>query len=263
VLDFHNHMIPTVDDGSASIEESLVALEEMWDQGITHVITTPHFAASTVKQLAEFESKMARIDASWEALKQSVRDNFPRMKLDRGVELALDDPIPIVADARLRLARTRFVLVEFPYLTIPQNSIEPLARLKRSGVTPIVAHPERYENIQPYLETCRAWKHAGAFLQLNAGSLVGAYGAKVEKNAWRCLEAGLVDYISSDYHARGRCLVAGARDRLSARGGNSQVKTLAEYNGQRLIEGLDPTPVVPLEPPESGWRRLKKAFRRK
>jgi protein-tyrosine phosphatase len=255
-------MIPAVDDGSASLEESLVALERMWEQGITHVITTPHFAASTVKQPAEFESQMGRIDASWDVLTQSVRDNLPRIKLDRGVELALDDPAPIVADPRLRLAGTRFALVEFPYFTIPPNSIQPLQRLKAQGVTPIVAHPERYENLAAPFETLRAWKHAGAFLQLNAGSLVGAYGTRVQRKAWQCLELGLVDYISSDYHARGACLLSGARERLAARGGTGQLKTLAEFNGDRLIKGLDPTPVGSLERAESRWGRVKRAFGR-
>jgi protein-tyrosine phosphatase len=260
VLDFHNHMIPGVDDGSASLEESLVALENMWEQGITHVITTPHFAASTVKQRAEFESQMAHIDASWAVLMAAVRDHLPRMKLDRGVELALDDPNPVVTDPRLRLAGTRFALVEFPDLTLPLNSVQPLLRLKVNGVTSIVAHPERYENLAPPFEILRAWKQAGAFLQLNAGSLVGAYGARVQRNAWHCLESGLVDYISSDYHARGTCLMAGARERLVASGGISQLRALTEYNGDRLVDGLDPTPVAPLERPKSRWGRLRKAL---
>ena len=241
----------------------MAALEKMWEQGITQVITTPHFRASTVKDSRQFQVEMERVDAAWELLAQSVRDNFPRMKLDRGVELALDDPAPVATDARLRLAGTRFMLVEFPWFTIPPNSTQPLSHLRASGVTPIVAHPERYENIEPDLQIFREWKQAGAFLQVNAGSLVGAYGTRVDRNAWHLLRAGLVDYISSDYHARGNCLIAGARERIAARGGAGQLKTLAEYNGDRLIEGVDPIPVVPLRQSESRWRRLKRAFRRK
>src|SRR5687767_14959725 len=115
MLDFHNHLIPAVDDGSASLEESLVAVERMVVQGITHVITTPHFRASTAKNPSEFESEMARIDSSWQLLVEAAREKFPQIKLDRGVELALDDPNPIAGDHRLRLAGTRFILVEFPF----------------------------------------------------------------------------------------------------------------------------------------------------
>lgn len=262
MLDFHNHLIPGVDDGSESLEESLVAVERMWAQGITHVITTPHFRASTAKNPAQFESEMGRIDASWQLLVESVRENFPQMKLDRGVELALDDPNPVATDSRLRLAGTRFMLVEFPYFTIPPNSVQPLVHLRRNGVTPIVAHPERYENLNAHYQTFSEWKQAGAFLQLNAGSLIGAYGPRVERNAWRCLRAGLVDYLSSDYHARGNCLVAEARAELTSKGGGSQLRTLSELNGRRLVQGLDPTPVDPFARPESLWQRLRRALRR-
>jgi protein-tyrosine phosphatase len=259
VLDFHNHIIPGVDHGSESLEQSLAALAKMWKQGITHVITTPHFLASTVKD-PEFESVMGRIDTCWSRLVESARENLPQLKLDRGVELALDDPSPLATDPRLRLAGGRFMLVEFPWFTIPLNSVQALIHLKASGVTPIVAHPERYENIDPHMEIFREWKQAGAFLQLNAGSLVGAYGDRVEGNAWRVLEAGLADYLSSDYHARGNCLSSAAGERLVAKGGAAQLKALTEYNGDRLIQGLDPTPVVPLGRPESRWRRLTRAF---
>lgn len=239
----------------------MAALEKMWEQGVTHVITTPHFRASTVKQPAEFESQMQRIDDAWRLLADAVRDNFPRMKLDRGVELALDDPSPTVTDGRLRLARTRFALVEFPYFAIPPNSTQPLVHMRASGITPIIAHPERYDDIERRTDILREWKQAGAFLQLNAGSLVGVYGPRVERNGWLCLKMGIVDYISSDYHARGKCLLTGAHERLIARRAATHLKVMSEHNGDRLLEGLDPTPVVPL-PASSRWRRFIGAFRR-
>ena len=261
MLDFHNHLIPAVDDGSKSLDDSLVAVERMSAQGITHIITTPHFQASTVKHPAEFDAQMKSIDAAWEVLVEAVRMKFPQIKLDRGVELALDDPDPLAADARLRLAGTRFVLVEFPWFNIPANSVQPLRRLRASGFTPIVAHPERYENTDASFQILREWKEAGAFLQLNAASLTGGYGSRVERNGWECLRLGLVDFLSSDYHARGVCAVEGARKRVAARGGESLLKTLAGYNGQRLLDGLDPIPVDRLGA-ESRWERLKRAFRR-
>jgi len=262
VLDFHNHIIPGVDDGSESLENSLAALEQMWAQGITHVIATPHFLASVMKDRAQFDLRMGEIDSAWELLAQSAREKFPQMRLDRGVELALDDPNPVATDPRLRLAGTRFMLVEFPNFTIPPNSVQPLAHLRRNGVTPIVAHPERYENLNAHYQTFSEWKQAGAFLQMNAGSLIGAYGLRVERNAWRCLRAGLVDYLSSDYHARGNCLVAEARAELASKGGGSQLRALSGLNGRRLVQGLDPTPVDPFARPESYWQRLMRALRR-
>lgn len=146
---------------------------KMWEQGITHVITTPHFRASVLKQPDEFEAEMTRIDEAWRQLIPAVAKALPGLRMDHGVELALDDPDPLVADARVRLAGTRFVLVEFPGFIIPPNSTRPLLYLSATGVTPIVAHPERYENVDEALEVLYEWKRSGVFLQLDAGSVVG------------------------------------------------------------------------------------------
>ena len=254
-------MIPGVDDGSESLEQSLVALKNMWDQGITHVITTPHFRASTLKQPDEFDAEMGRIDEAWRVLLPAVAKSLPGLRLDRGVELALDDPEPSVTDSRIRLAGTRFALVEFPNFVIPPNSTGPLVHLRATGVTPIVAHPERYANLDESLEVLREWKRSGAFLQLDAGSIVGAYGPGAEGLAWRCLEAGVVDYLSSDYHARGDCLMAGTRERLKARGGASHFNMLTR-NGARMVAGLDPESLAPLLRSTSRWKRLRAGFGR-
>jgi protein-tyrosine phosphatase len=263
LLDFHNHLIPGVDDGAASLEEALAGLEKMHQQGFRTVITTPHLRASTLKQPKAFEEEMGRIDEAWEKLQTAAKARFPDIQLDRGVELALDEPIDSADDPRVRLGGSRFMLVEFPYFTIPPNSSQALVRLRKAGVTPIVAHPERYGNIEDDLKTLYEWKRSGAFLQLNAGSIVGAYGSRIERTAWRCLRAGLVDYLCSDYHSRGNCLTDHARKRLAERDGNSQFNSLAVLNGRRLLEGLEPTPVEPLGGGESRWWRLIDRVRRR
>jgi protein-tyrosine phosphatase len=233
----------------------------MWEQGITHVIATPHLRASNTKLPADFQRKLGEIDARWCELVNAATERIPKMKLDRGVELALDDPDPVVADPRLRLAGTGFVLVEFPWFTIPPNSTHPFERLRAGGYTPIVAHPERYENVDEKLDVLRDWKLQGALLQLNAGSLVGAYGPTIEGRAWQVLEAGLADYLCSDYHARGICLIRAGRERIAARDQNFPVKTLSGRNGERLLDGLPPVPVPPLREKKSRWTRLKRAIR--
>jgi protein-tyrosine phosphatase len=254
-------MIPGVDDGSSSIEESLAALLKMAEQGITHVITTPHFRASALNSPHEFTERMNEIDEAWEKLRSAVSESRVPLRLDRGVEMALDEPIVSPTDERTRLAGTRFMLVEFPYFTIPPNSGQALAQLRATGITPIVAHPERYENLEKDLESLFLWKQSGAFLQLNSGSITGAYGTRVERNGWRCLEAGVVDFLSSDYHARGNCLAALAKERMEEYGGSSHFRVLSTINGERLLSGIDPAPVSPLRRQASRWRRLKRAFR--
>jgi protein-tyrosine phosphatase len=136
-----------------------------------------------------------------------------------------------------------------------------LGRLVASGITPIVAHPERYKNIDAALEKLREWKSVGAYLQLNAGSLVGAYGKPVEALAWKCVRLGVVDYLCSDYHSRGKLLIGAAEAALARQRGETQLHFLSEINGERLQNGSPPLPVPPLKP-LSLRARLGLAFRR-
>ena len=230
-------------------------------QGTSHIITTPHFAASLIEQRDVFEARLNEIDARFEELLAAVGRKFPTLRLEKGVELALDTPSLGSLDPRLRLGGGRFALVEFPFFAVPPNSAKPLTELKASGVTPIVAHPERYTNIDTEYAILREWRRCGAYLQLNAGSLLGTYGSKVERRAWDCLKHGLVDYVCSDYHSRGKCLLGPARDRAGERGATTHFKILSEYNSDRLGAGVEPLPVPPLQP-QSRWQRLRNVFPR-
>ena len=263
MLDFHNHLIPGVDDGAATLEESLSGIETMKVQGITRIITTPHFRASTIGNASQFRIEMSRIDDGWRILESAVRINFPGLIIERGVELALDDATVVVNDRRLCLGASRFILVEFPDFIVPANSGRALARMRQGGLTPIVAHPERYRNIDQRLEVLLEWKQSGALLQSNAGSIVGAYGSNIERLAWRCFEIGIVDYVCSDYHSRGKCLITQAGARFTDRGGDEHFRYLARVNGDRLVDGLDPLPVAPLPFKKSLWRRLAAGIRGK
>jgi tyrosine-protein phosphatase YwqE len=96
----------------------------------------------------------------------------------------------------------------------------------------------------------------GVHLQVNAGSLLGRYGADAQSRAWRLLRLGWADYLCSDYHARGRLSLAGARDALLSRGGGEQADLLLEANAARLLTGEPPLPVPPLALPPPLWKRL-------
>src|SRR3954467_1225718 len=98
MIDFHSHLIPGVDDGSETLEQSLDALVKMWRQGIKCVITTPHFRASALNNATEFKSRIREIDDAWDLLRPAAKDASPEMRLERGVEMALDEPIKAPPD---------------------------------------------------------------------------------------------------------------------------------------------------------------------
>lgn len=245
--EFHCHLVPGVDDGSRTLREALHSIDRMVSAGVTKVITTPHFSASRIGHHA-FRTQMAHLDRQWAEVRDAAASDYPHLDFRRGLEVRLDTPLPDLSDPRLRLGGTDFVLVEWPFFLAPPDGAARIARLVDAGVRPIVAHPERYGGIAEDLDEARAWKEAGACLQGNYGSLAGQNGARARTLIFRMLEAGLLDYLSSDFHGRPEYvfyLDRGASE-LTRRGGGGHLDLLGKVNPSRLFEGKPPLEVPPM-----------------
>jgi protein-tyrosine phosphatase len=255
MLDFHSHLIPGVDDGAANLDESRRGLAALAADGIDTIITTPHIAASAVHRDA-FDSHLEQVALAWESLAALAAGEFPEIRIARGFEVMLDLPHPKLDNGALRLAGTSFALVEFPFMSIPPNSAFALRELRQAGVRPIIAHPERYGNMDENIGVLSAWREAGAFLQINSGSLVGAYGARPKRLGWAILDSGNADYMCSDYHSRGRVTVAMAYAEMMQRGMEAQVETL-KTNGRRVIDDEMPFGLEPFTAKtKTGWKKV-------
>jgi protein-tyrosine phosphatase len=248
MVDFHNHVIPGVDDGASDEAETRRALDAFAAEGVGRVIATPHVRLFAPGQ-GSVPDRLAEIDAGWTRLETCTR---PDMPVRRGAELRLDTADPDLTDDRLRLGGTRFALVEYPYFTIPPRSDRVLALLVRRGWAPIVAHPERYSGFDDALDVVRQWRAAGACLQINAGSFLGRYGERARQLAFALLRQGLADYIASDYHARSAPRLADALALLVRSGAGAQVELLARTNPSRLWEDQSPVAVPPWPGPDGG-----------
>jgi len=160
----------------------------------------------------------------------------------------MDVPEPDLDDPRLRLGGTRFILVEWARMQVPPASADALERLGSAGMRPIVAHPERYHNVDRELAIVDVWREAGALLQVNYGSLVGRYGPKAAERALRLLQRGWVDYLSTDFHGRPHLELhlRDAEARLRKLGATEQFERLAGTNPRRLFDDEEPLPVAPI-----------------
>ncbi|MEO7685259.1 MAG: CpsB/CapC family capsule biosynthesis tyrosine phosphatase [Gemmatimonadaceae bacterium] len=257
MLDFHNHLMPAVDDGAADIEEARTGLSVLSSQGVDSVITTPHLRASMIDRPSDLEAYLDALDNAWDALKTLATAEFPQMRLERGAEIMLDVPKPDLSDERLRLAGTSFVLIEFPFMTIPPHSTLALREIVRQAWIPVIAHPERYRNIPTNYGLVEDWRDSGARIQVNEGSFVGFYGAAAKSIAWTLLQQGSVDYLASDYHCRGKCAVRPCAEAFARRGAETQLRALTATNPERLLCDELPLPVPPLlEQSTALWRRL-------
>lgn len=252
--------MPGVDDGAADLDEARAGLAVMEEQGVRTIVTTPHIRASLTHRPGELERYLSEIDLAFSALEALAARDFPALRLDRGVEMMLDVPSPSLDDPRLRLGATSYVLCEWPHMSIPPNSTAAIRDITAAGVVPIVAHPERYSNMNSRLDLIEDWRYAGAYVQVNSGSLVGQYGSTAERLAWMILEHGWADFLSSDYHSRGRCAIRRSALALLERGADSQLRALTVTNPQRMLRAEPPLPVDPLPEVQPGF--WKKMFRK-
>jgi protein-tyrosine phosphatase len=257
MLDFHNHLMPGVDDGAANIEESREGLSVLMSHGVTEIITTPHLRGSFTRKPADLTTALDLFDDSWATLLELKEREFSSLRLERGVELMLDVPNPDLSDPRVRLAGSSFALVEFPFMSLPPNSSAAIREMMHDGWRPIIAHPERYNGMASRMELVEDWRMSGAGIQVNAGSLAGQYGATARAIGWTLIEHGLADYLCSDYHSRGRCSIEAAGKLMKESGGAEQYELLTSVNPKRILDDALPVMVPPLkakQPPL--WKRL-------
>lgn len=260
VVDFHSHLVPAVDDGAPDVRHAIDALKAFAAQGVKVCITTPHLDASLIRSADAFAARMAAFDEGFAVLTAAVSAESGLPRIERGVEVMLDDPDPDLSDPRLRLVGGPFVLCEYPAMRMPPNAERALTNMRKNGWRPIIAHPERYRNHDDRLSVLSRCLDAGALLQLNAGSLFGQHGERAAAIARVLLEQGWAHYIASDHHARGTPATARAVALLVERGGGSQARQLTEVNPARILVGEEPLPVTPL-PPEAERRWWKRLFR--
>ncbi len=259
LVDIHSHLVPGVDDGARTVEEVLDAVERMTREGIRKILTTPHLDGSLTADASMLAARLDEVSEAWERAAESIGQHFPEVEFRRGHEVMLDVPDVTFEDARMRLAGTSFVLVEWPRLHLPPATPQVIRRIRDDGYLPIVAHPERYVGFDPDLDLIREWREAGAYLQVSYGSLDGQFGSEAKRTAFRLLRRGWADYLASDFHARPdrKLFKREAWEALTKLGAGESLTSLCITNPGRILRDQQPLP-VPLLPPEpSFWNRVK------
>ena len=235
LIDFHNHVLPGADDGSKSLAMSLNMLRTAAQQGITEVVNTIHYQHP---KMAEFAIKNEELRIKIKELQAEVDKAGIPIKLHQGAEVFyLPNLVEIAKDPVTTIGDGKYLLVEFQLHQLPEGYRDVLFNLVMSGVTPIIAHPERYYPIQRDIEIIRDLIQAGCLIQIDGGSLTGSLGQSAKKAAVEILEQGLCHLIGSDAHddrRRNFCLsesIAKAREIIGA-----DVDRIIQ-NSQKLLTG--------------------------
>ncbi|MCZ2257295.1 tyrosine-protein phosphatase [Sporosarcina sp. G11-34] len=196
MIDMHAHILPGVDDGPKTIEESIQLIELAIAEGITDIIATPHaYSPHFDVSKAQVQEKLALLD---NALKER---NIP-MNLHAGQELRIKDFLieKLEAKEALSLAGSKYVLLELPSSAIPAYTVKIIQALLSSDKIPIIAHPERNRAIAEKPSRLARLITHGALAQVTAGSLSGHFGKGVQKLSLQLIEANLIHSYGSDVH---------------------------------------------------------------
>jgi len=197
MFDLHCHILPGIDDGAKTLDDSIEMAEMAVSEGITHILATPH-----------------HMNRNWMNDKQKV------MPLVKQLQEELDQrqiPLTIFPGQEVRLygevlqdmednkilfvdETKQYVLIEFPTETIPTYAERLFYDLQSHGKTPIIVHPERNHEIIQHPNRLKTLVDKGALAQLTAASYTGGFGKKIEKLSKQLVEANLVHFIASDAH---------------------------------------------------------------
>lgn len=197
-VDVHSHILPHMDDGSRSMEMSLNMMKIAYEEGIRTIITTPHNMPG--KGYADIEHVNSRI----EELTAKSQEAGIDIVLKPGSELYYREEIPRLIEENkvVRMNGKRYVLVEFEPVNDSRYIINDLKNIMNTGMTPIVAHVERYPSLwDKKLENIAAISDMGCYIQMNASTITGKLGFGMRRMVNRLLKEQLVDFIGTDAHS--------------------------------------------------------------
>ena len=198
ITDIHNHILPGIDDGASTIEESLNLIKKLKSLGVRNFIATPHIMNDYYPNTPETIGKALSIVKEGMLTDSSLKENT----ITAAAEYMMDHSfLEILRKEKLLTLKGKYVLVEMSYFQAPINLNEILFQLQTRGYKPVLAHPERYayyhaSDLRKYEDLISR----GCLFQLNTLSLTSHYGKNMEKTALKLLEAGMYNFIGSDTH---------------------------------------------------------------
>ena len=242
MTDIHCHILPGVDDGSDSLQESLMMAERAAACGTETIIATPHFGEHNEPE------DLVLITRAYRQLREALhRENIP-LRLYLGCELfASPDILPALERHEIpTLNGTDYLLMEFDFEIEKQSAERLLSAIAGMGYIPVIAHVERYRFVQRNPETLLRWVARGFVVQLNKGSFFGAFGRGAAEIAHYAVETGCVHIVASDAHSpyRRTTNMADAEEYISETWLPEIAELLLEENPAAICRGRKPASVL-------------------
>lgn len=195
-IDIHTHILPGVDDGAADMQQALRLVRMAWENGTTGLFLTPHYRS-------DYEHYSGgQLQVIFSQLQEQVASEMPEMKLYLGTEIRFDGSVPddLQKGEILSMNGSRFVLLEFSRHALRAQILLGVSEILRYGYAPIIAHAERCETFRRFPELADEVRKLGAYIQINADSVMGTHGFAVKRFAHKLLKAQAVQFIATDAH---------------------------------------------------------------
>ena len=194
--DIHSHLIPGIDDGVSSIEESLEVIKVFCALGYKKIITTPHIMNGF------YENTSESIRLGLQSVKKALREAHIEIEIEAAAEYYLDETFLERLKKREELLTfgSGYLLFEMSFMSEPVFLEQAVFQMKTSGLQPVLAHPERYLFLHDRFARLREIVEKGCLLQLNLNSLVGYYSKQVKAFAEEMIDKKLVHFVGSDCH---------------------------------------------------------------
>lgn len=195
-IDLHSHLIPGIDDGAKTMDDSLAMLRQFETLGFKKVITTPHIVTGGYDNTPEIITK------GRDKVREAIKANGIDIDFHAAAEYYADESmLPKIEKRDILTIGDRYVLIEFSFLSKTSVLAEIMYKLQVAGYKVILAHPERY----PYmysndLKEYHALRDKNIYLQLNILSLQGKYGKEAQNIAQKMVDANLISFAATDLH---------------------------------------------------------------
>lgn len=253
IIDLHSHLIPGVDDGAQTIEDSIELARQAVDEGVEHMVLTPHH------RNGKYINKSDEVIANAVALQTEYDKANIKLKVYASQEIRLTEKFldDLYNNYLLPLDPSgKYYLIEFPSDRVPSIADGILKELIDDGITPIIAHPERNHELSTNLHRLFELIEMGCLSQITTSSYAGYYGEKLAENSRQIIEHNLAHILASDVHhmVHRPMNMTSAFDRMS----EEYDKEMVEYfkgNAHKIFNG-DPINIKkPIEPnkPRKKW----------
>ena len=193
MIDLHCHILPGLDDGSGSFEESLAMAAMAAGHGISKIAVTPHCTGGMVREVLE----------GVELLQELLQEERIPVRLYPGMEIfGTYDTARLLRERKLlTLGGSRYPLIEFAFDTDGEEETEILQSVIDAGYTPLIAHPERYQCVCYGPQIVNLWQEMGCLFQVNRGSLLGRYGHSAQRMGMALVRRGFATAVATDAHS--------------------------------------------------------------